>query len=129
MLYIFDNFVVCSRSFSVLHKQQRLSVEPRIFDLVLHLIDNRNRVVPKSELLSVVWAGSTVSNSALTRCVCLARRAFRPLSPIRTVHTRGYQWTAHLRCSDERLAGTESLTPERDTSRDEFAPARLPRLM
>jgi len=124
MRYVFDEFVLCSRSFSIARAQHRLSVEPRVFDLVLYLMENRHRVVTKLELLSAVWAGSRVCNSALTRCVCLARRTFLPLSPIRTVHTRGYQWTTQLWCGDDWLPGGESSRLAPDNSRDELAQAR-----
>ena len=38
-------------------------LQPQVFDLLLHLIRNRDHVVTKDELLSAVWHGRTVSES------------------------------------------------------------------
>ena len=44
---------------------QPVHVEPQVFDLILYLIRNRDRVVGKDQLLEAVWQGRIVSDSAL----------------------------------------------------------------
>lgn len=51
------------------------AIEPRAFDLLVYLIRNRKRTIAKDELLDVLWAGSVVSETSLTRCVMKARKA------------------------------------------------------
>ena len=68
-------------------------VEPRVFDVLLHLIAHRDRVVSKHELLDDVWGDRFVGESALTRRISAARRAVgddgHRQAVIRTVHGRG----------------------------------------
>jgi TolB-like protein len=52
-----------------------VAVEPQVFDLLVHLIDNRDRVVTKEDLLNSVWGGRIVSESTLTSRINAARRA------------------------------------------------------
>ena len=50
-------------------------LQPQVFDLLLHLIRNRDHVVSKDELLSAVWHGRTVSESTLSSRINAARSA------------------------------------------------------
>ena len=50
-------------------------LEPQVFDLLLFLIGNRERVVSKDELLSAVWRGRIVSESTLGSRINAARAA------------------------------------------------------
>jgi DNA-binding winged helix-turn-helix (wHTH) protein len=43
-----------------------VEVEPRVFDLLLHLIENRHRLTCKDDVITHVWGGRIVSDSALT---------------------------------------------------------------
>ena len=52
-----------------------VAVEPQVFDLLVYLIDHRNRVVSKDDLLEAVWGGRIVSESTLTTRINAARRA------------------------------------------------------
>lgn len=40
-----------------------VAVEPQVFDLVVHLMENRDRVVSKDELIDKIWHGRSVSES------------------------------------------------------------------
>lgn len=53
------------------------AIEPRAFYLLVYLIRNRERTIPKDELLDVLWAGTVVSETSLTRCVMKARHAIK----------------------------------------------------
>src|SRR5262245_42800513 len=52
-----------------------LPLQPRVFDLLLYLAKNRERVVSKDELLDTIWPGVTVADGSLQRAVSLARAA------------------------------------------------------
>lgn len=73
-------------------------LEPQAFDVLVHLLENRDRVVPKQELLEAVWGGQWVSESALTTRVKEIRRATGDTGDaqtvVRTVRGRGYQLAA-----------------------------------
>jgi DNA-binding winged helix-turn-helix (wHTH) protein len=50
-------------------------VQPRVFDLLVYLVRNAGRVVPKDELMDALWPDVTVTEASLQRLVSLARRA------------------------------------------------------
>jgi pimeloyl-ACP methyl ester carboxylesterase/DNA-binding winged helix-turn-helix (wHTH) protein len=52
-----------------------IAVEPQVFDLLVYLIRNRDRVVSKDDLLKDIWGGRIVSDSTLTSRIYAARRA------------------------------------------------------
>jgi predicted ATPase/DNA-binding winged helix-turn-helix (wHTH) protein len=81
-------------------------VEPQVFEVLHHLILNRDRVVSKEELLDAVWGDRFVSESALTSRIKAARRAVgddgQAQRVIKTVHARGYQFAAEVRTETRR---------------------------
>src|SRR5919201_1871788 len=50
-------------------------LEPQVFDLLVHLVQNRDRIVSKDELIDVIWHGRIVSEAALSSRISAARRA------------------------------------------------------
>ena len=52
-----------------------IAVEPQVFDLLVYLLRNRDRVVSKDDLIAAVWHGRVVSESTLTSRINAARRA------------------------------------------------------
>src|SRR5262249_9434829 len=70
-------------------------IEPQVFDLLVHLVRNRDRIVRKDELIDVIWQGRIVSEAALSSRISAARRALgdsgSDQSLIRTLHKRGFR--------------------------------------
>jgi pimeloyl-ACP methyl ester carboxylesterase/DNA-binding winged helix-turn-helix (wHTH) protein len=85
---------------------ERVHVEPRALDLLRHLIEHRERVVPKTELLDQVWGDRFVSEAALTTALRTVRLAVGDTGSrqrlIRTVHRRGYQFVAQVTVAGAR---------------------------
>jgi len=52
-----------------------IDLEPKVFDLLAFLVQHRDRVLSKHDLLQAVWGGRIVSDSALTTRINAARRA------------------------------------------------------
>ena len=71
----------------------------RAFDLLMCLLENRDRVVSKGELLDRVWPGLVVEESNLTVHVAALRKCLGPQA-IATVSGRGYRFTAELTVAD-----------------------------
>lgn len=75
-------------------------VEPKVFDLLQYLIENRTRLVGKEELIERIWRGRIVSDASLSTCVKLARQAIgdsgRRQDYIRTVPRRGFRFVAEV---------------------------------
>src|SRR5262249_5023020 len=73
MLYFFDEYALDTDRRELRRGDGLLSVEPKVFDLLVYLIGGRHRVVSKEDLITGVWMGRVVSDSALTSCVNAAR--------------------------------------------------------
>jgi pimeloyl-ACP methyl ester carboxylesterase/DNA-binding winged helix-turn-helix (wHTH) protein len=92
-----------------------LEVEPQVFDVLRYLVEHRDRVVTKEELLDNVWGNRYVSESALTTRIKQARQAVgdtgRAQSVIKTVHGRGYRFVAPVTKTGGPLANAPPLSP------------------
>ena len=89
-----------------LHRgQEPIAIEPQVFDLLVYLIENRDRVVSKDDLIAAVWGGRTVSDSTLTSRINAARRAVGDSGEeqklIRTIARRGFRFVGEVRMAAE----------------------------
>jgi pimeloyl-ACP methyl ester carboxylesterase/DNA-binding winged helix-turn-helix (wHTH) protein len=92
-----------------LHAADRVvELQPQVFDVLVHLVEHRERVVRKEELLDAVWGSQFVTESALTTRIKEARRAVgddgQAQRVIRTVHGHGYRFVADVHL-DEMARG------------------------
>src|SRR5262249_53478972 len=55
--------------------RDRVAIEPQVFDLLVHLVRYRDRIVSKDELIEVVWNGRAISDAAVSSRISAARRA------------------------------------------------------
>jgi len=97
-----------------------ISIEPQVFDLLVYLIENRDRVVTREELLENLWKGKVVTDSALGVRLKGARKAVGDSgsnqSVIKTFHGRGYQFIADvLESSEISATGTNTAKNGSDT--------------
>jgi TolB-like protein len=109
MLFQFDKFLLDTE-----RRELRggdggvVHVEPQVFDLLLHLAQNANRVVSKDELIERVWNGRAVSDAALNSRINAARRAIgdsgKRQAIIRTVQRRGFLLAAEVRTGASGVA-------------------------
>jgi adenylate cyclase len=84
-------------------------MEPQVFDLLLYLVRNRERLVSKDDLIADVWSGRIVSESTLATRINAARRALgddgKQRRFIRTAARRGIRFVAEVREQAEPSAG------------------------
>jgi pimeloyl-ACP methyl ester carboxylesterase/DNA-binding winged helix-turn-helix (wHTH) protein len=69
-----------------------IELRPKAFDVLRYLIENRDRVIGKDELIHAVWLGQAVTDDALVQCVRSVRQALSDKDHriIRTIPRRGY---------------------------------------
>ena len=86
---------------------EAIAIGPQVFDLLVHLVQNRERVVSKDDLLDAVWGGRIVSESTLTSHINAVRKAIGDSGQeqrlIRTVARKGFRFVgdvAEARSSD-----------------------------
>ncbi len=75
MRYLFEDCALDTDRRELRRGGGLISVEPQVFDLLVHLVRNRERVVSKDDLLASVWHGRIVSESALGTRINAARAA------------------------------------------------------
>ncbi|MCG8433148.1 MAG: tetratricopeptide repeat protein [Gammaproteobacteria bacterium] len=99
-VYRFGDCVLDAANRELSRAGRVVEVQSKAFDLLLYLIEHRDRIIDKDELQNAVWAGRIVSEAALTRCVMKARRAVgddaERQTSIKTVHGHGYRFVATL---------------------------------
>ena len=93
--YTFDNHVIHRDTRQVLVGGSPAKLSGRAFDVLIALIDRRDRVVSKSELLAVVWPGLVVEENNLQVHIWSLRKLLGPQT-ICTIPGRGYRFTAML---------------------------------
>ncbi|MGB6171586.1 MAG: winged helix-turn-helix domain-containing tetratricopeptide repeat protein [Xanthobacteraceae bacterium] len=75
-------------------------VEPQVFDLLVYLVTNRDRVVSKDDLIASVWGGRIVSDSTLTSRINAARNAVGDTGEdkklIRTIARKGFRFVGEV---------------------------------
>ena len=100
-LFLFEDFVLDSARRELRRGMELVAVEPKVFDLLVYLITNRDRVIQKDELIAGVWQGRIVSESALASCVNAARSAIGDSGEaqrlIKTLPRKGIRFIGDLR--------------------------------
>src|ERR1051325_2478364 len=96
--YSFGPYLLDVPSRALLRDGESLALTSKVFDTLLALVRNRDRVVAKDELLQLVWPDAFVSEDSLTPSVSVLRRTLgdRSVQPqfIATVPRRGYRFVA-----------------------------------
>lgn len=118
MQFRFENQILDSGRRELRRGSELVSLEPQVFDLLLYLIQNRDRVASKDDLIASVWGGRIVSDSTLDSRINAARKAVGDSGDeqrlIRTVTRKGVRFVGAV---DEATEPNESATA--------FKPARL----
>lgn len=100
MIYRFGTFTLDPQTYELLSDDEVVAVEPQVFSLLIHLIENREHVVSKEELTEVVWDGRIVSEATLSSRINAARRAVgdngKEQAVIKTVPRRGFRFVAKI---------------------------------
>ncbi|MGH8428974.1 MAG: winged helix-turn-helix domain-containing protein, partial [Solimonas sp.] len=78
-----------------------IAIGPQVFDLLLHLVENRERVVSRDGLLDAVWRGRIVSESTLASHINAVRKAIGDSGQeqhlIRTIARKGFRFVGEVR--------------------------------
>lgn len=116
--YQYDDVVIETHRHRLLRGGKVLDIEPKAFRVLLYLAEHRDRVVPKDELVEAIWAGTFVSDNALTRLIAQLRKQLGDTAKdsrvIETVPTVGYRFLPELtpvKASSTRLWWGLALIP------------------
>src|SRR5262245_1627371 len=101
LLFYFEDKVLDPNRRELRCKGGLVAVEPQVFDLIVFLVRNRDRVVSKDDLIAGVWDGRIVSDSTLASRINAARRAVGDSGEHqRFIHTfarKGFRFVGEVR--------------------------------
>jgi len=94
--FFFSDLVLDSDRRELRRGSELIPVQPQVFDLLLYLVQNRDRVVGKDDLNAAIWGGRVVSESTLTSRINAARKAIGDSGDsqmlIRTIARKGFRF-------------------------------------
>jgi DNA-binding winged helix-turn-helix (wHTH) protein len=111
--YEFGDFRIDMQRYLLLREHEPVQLSPKALKTLLVLIQNRDRVVKKDELLNAIWPDCHVEESNLAQNVFVIRKALAESNDQRyilTIAGTGYRFIAPV---------TESLVPEATPTRPE----------
>jgi DNA-binding winged helix-turn-helix (wHTH) protein/tetratricopeptide (TPR) repeat protein len=101
MTWVFGECELDERRYMLRRRGADQDLEPKVFEVLAYLIRQRDRVVPKRELLDELWPDRIVGEWSLTRCISMARKAVGDTPSeqrvIQTLYGRGYRFVARTR--------------------------------
>jgi len=107
-----------------------IAIEPQVLDLLVHLVQNRDRVVSKDDLIASVWGGRAVSEANLTSRIYAAHKALgddgQRQALIRTIARKGHRFVGAVRLQSEGDELTAPATGLRSDELKEEQPPTLP---
>jgi DNA-binding winged helix-turn-helix (wHTH) protein/TolB-like protein/Tfp pilus assembly protein PilF len=110
-VYRFDDFLVDLETWRLSRDGREIHLEPVVLKLLIYLIENRERLVTRQELMDTVWGDTVISESALTKAVARLRKALDDDSAshryVETVRSKGYRFVAAVEQA-ERPPGADS---------------------
>ncbi|MFC6490848.1 alpha/beta fold hydrolase [Nitratireductor sp. GCM10026969] len=123
-IFHFDQYTVNAGTFEVFRSGERLPVEPQVLDLLIFLLQNRDRVVAKEEVFEVVWKNRLVTDATLSSRIKAVRQLIGDDGAtqrfVRTIHGRGFRFTHEVRV--EESGGARSYPVEARASPTRTAP-------
>jgi TolB-like protein/Flp pilus assembly protein TadD len=100
MLYKFGEYELDTDRYEFRVRGRFRNLEPQVFQLIRHLVENHDRLVSRDELIAIVWKRRIVSESAIDARIHAARKAMdddgRRQTRIKTVPRRGYRFIADV---------------------------------
>lgn len=115
-LYEFGPFRLDASEHTLLRDGRPISLRPKVFDILLVLIQNHGHLVEKEELMNSVWTEQFVEEGNINKNISMLRQALGEGDSghkfIETVPKRGYRFIADVREVTEH--GSDLVTEERD---------------
>jgi len=121
--FLFDDHVLDVERRELRRAGERIALEPQVFDLLVHLVRNRDRVLSKDDLIEAIWDGRAVSESTLTSRINAVRKAVgdsgKAQRLIRTVQRKGIRFVGEV---------SEAVAPRETAIAAKSEPPRAPAL-
>jgi DNA-binding winged helix-turn-helix (wHTH) protein/pimeloyl-ACP methyl ester carboxylesterase len=123
VLFLFEDFVLDNERRELRAGGTIVPIEPQVFDLLVYLIENRDRVVSKDDLIASVWGGRIVSDSALDSRINAVRKALgdsgKEQRLIRTIARKGVRFIGEPAKSEKSNEAATAASAAGDQPRQE----------
>jgi TolB-like protein len=100
MRYRVGEYVLDLRKFEMRKNDRVLAAEPQVLSVIFLLVENRDRLVSKDELVATIWGGRAISDSAISTQIKSARQLLgddgEAQRLIRTVHGKGFRFVGDV---------------------------------
>jgi predicted ATPase/DNA-binding winged helix-turn-helix (wHTH) protein len=100
MIYGFEQYELDTSLYEFRKDGTPVPLEPKVFDVLVYLIERRERVVTKEELFEQLWPDQHITEATLTHAIMSARKATGDAGHtqrvIQTMRGRGYRFVASL---------------------------------
>ncbi|MBE7373917.1 winged helix-turn-helix domain-containing tetratricopeptide repeat protein [Pseudomonas lopnurensis] len=129
MQLLFEDCVLDLDRRELSRESRSVATAPQVFDLLVYLAQNRERVVSRDDLIEAIWAGRIVSESTLASHINAVRKAVGDSGQhqrvIRTIARKGFRFVAELRAI-EPMQGVDSPGPGTPAPEGQAAAPALP---
>jgi TolB-like protein/cytochrome c-type biogenesis protein CcmH/NrfG len=113
--FLFANHVLDVDLRELSRDGEPIAVEPQVFDLLIYLMENRDHVVTKDDLIETIWNGRIVSESTLTSRINAARKAVgdtgKDQGVIRTIARKGFRFVGEVRAQQGAVEARDNSSP------------------
>src|SRR4051812_15491745 len=129
MQYRFAEFEIDLSQQELRRSGESVHIEPQVFDLIVHLVRNHDRVVSKDELIETVWNGRIISEAAFSSRINGARRVLGDNGTdqlfIRTLNRRGFRFVGDVEVITEAEAAPVRYVPDEAAARSAVPSAAI----
>jgi TolB-like protein/tetratricopeptide (TPR) repeat protein len=130
VLYRFADCLLDTDRRELKRGSRAIPVGPQVFDLLVYLLQNRDRVVSKDNLLAAIWHGRAVSPSTLTSHINAVRMALGDTGAeqrlVRTIARKGFRFVGDVDASAHAARDAPGAPPEGPALPDRPSIAVLP---
>ena len=122
MQYLFEDYALDPDRRELTRHAEAVAIGPKVFDLLLYLIQKREHVVSKDDLLEAVWSGRIVAESTLTSHINAVRKAIGDSGEeqrlVRTITRKGFRFVGEI-----KEASADRASPRSGPAKSEGPPA------
>jgi TolB-like protein len=130
MQFLFSEYMLDTDRRELCRGPDPVALEPQVFDLLVYLLENHDRVVSKDDLIAAIWEGRIVSESTLTSRINAARKAIgdsgRDQKLIRTISRKGFRFVGSVQSQHVSSDPPENSGFEADHAREAPRPVLSP---
>ena len=127
MRFSFDDYALDIDRRELKRGSEFISLGPQVFDLLVYLVQNRERVVSKDDLIEGVWGGRIVSESTLTSHINAVRKAVgdsgEEQKQIRTIARKGFRFVGDV--TESAMGAAEASSSQKSKTAESASPTPL----